>query len=110
MKFTACLAGSMALAYLGGAVAALLPLRSGLTRALTAAGAIAGALAGIGLAARVLVAGEPFALSLSGLLSAGGGVALRLDGLGAFFLLLIGVVAAPAALYGAGYSAAYAGR
>jgi len=100
----------MALAYLGGAVAALLPLRSGLTRALTAAGAIAGALAGIGLAARVLVAGEPFALRLPGLLSAGGGVALRLDGLGAFFLLLIGVVAAPAALYGAGYSAAYAGR
>jgi hydrogenase-4 component B len=100
----------MALAYLGGAVAALLPLRSGLTRALTAAGAIAGALAGIALAARVLVDGEPFALTAPGLLSAGGGVALRLDGLGAFFLLLIGVVAAPAALYGAGYSAAYAGR
>ena len=110
MSGPACLAVYMALAYLGGAVAALLPLRSGLTRALTAAGAIAGALAGIALAARVLVDGESFALTVPGLLSVGGGVALRLDGLGAFFLLLIGVVAAPAALYGAGYSAAYAGR
>jgi len=110
LETTACLLASMVLAYLGGAIAALLPLRSGLTRVLTAAGATAGAVAGIGLAARVLSAGEPFAVSVPGLLSVGGGLALRLDGLGAFFLLLIGVVAAPAALYGVGYSAAYAGR
>src|SRR6266850_5648590 len=96
LETTACLSAYMALAYLGGA--------------LTAAGAIVGSIAGIGLAARVLIAGEPFALTVPALLSVGGGLALRLDGLGAFFLLLIGVVAAPAALYGVGYSAAYAGR
>ena len=107
---TACLSAYLILAYLGGAVAALLPLRSGLTRALTAGAAIAGAVAGSALAARVLIAGEPFALTVPALLSVGGGLALRLDALGAFFLLLIGVVAAPAALYGVGYSAAYTGR
>ena len=110
LETTACLSAYMVLAYLGGAFAALLPLRSGLTRGLTAGGAIAGAGAGIALAVRVLIAGEPFALTVPALLTVGGGVALRLDGLGAFFLLLIGVVAAPAALYGVGYSAAYAGR
>ena len=39
-----------------------------------------------------------------------GGILLRLDALGAFFLVLVGMVAAPAALYGVGYSAGYAGR
>jgi hydrogenase-4 component B len=100
----------LVVAYAGGAAAALLPVRSALTRALTAAGAIVGALAGIVLAARVLVTGEPFVLAVPALLSLGGGVALRLDGLGAFFLVLIGAVAAPAALYGVGYTAAYDGR
>jgi hydrogenase-4 component B len=38
------------------------------------------------------------------------GVALRIDGLSAFFLILIGVVGAAVALYGAAYSAAYEGR
>jgi len=85
LETTACLSAYMVLAYLGGAFAALLPLRSGLTRALTAGGAIAGAGAGIALAARVLIAGEPFALTVPALLTVGGGVALRLDGLGAFF-------------------------
>src|SRR5258705_7437527 len=107
---TDCRSAYMGLGYLGGALAALLPLREGLTRAVTAAGAIVGSIAGIGLAARVLIAGEPFALTVPALLSVGGGLALRLDGLGAFFLLLIGVVAAPAPLYGVGYSSADAGR
>jgi len=110
LETTACVLAYMVLAYLGGAVVALLPLRSGLTRALSAAAAIAGALAGIVLAARVLIAGAPFALTVPALLSVGGGLALRLDTLGAFFLILVGVVAAPAALYGAGYSRAYTGR
>ena len=38
------------------------------------------------------------------------GVALRLDGLGAFFLILIGLGGTAAAVYGFGYSAAYEGR
>jgi hydrogenase-4 component B len=40
----------------------------------------------------------------------GGGLALRLDLLGAFFLAVTGIVAIPAAVYGAGYSAAYQHR
>ncbi|HEU5195068.1 MAG TPA: proton-conducting transporter membrane subunit, partial [Methylomirabilota bacterium] len=98
------------LAYGAGAAASLLPLRPALTRALTAAGAVGGAAAGSILAVRVLLTGEPLALTVPALLTVGGGLALRLDALGAFFLLLIGVVAAPAALYGAGSSAAYTGR
>jgi hydrogenase-4 component B len=110
LETSACLAAALAAVYLGGAAIALLPLPDALTRSLSAAFAIAGALAGLGLAARVLATGEPFTLAVPALLSIGGGVALRLDALGAFFLLLIGVVAAPAALYGVGYTAAYAGR
>ena len=38
------------------------------------------------------------------------GLALRVDGLSAFFLIVIGVVGAAVAVYGFGYSAAYEGR
>src|SRR3989304_1647103 len=38
------------------------------------------------------------------------GLALRVDGLSAFFLIVIGVVGAAVAGYGFGYSAAYEGR
>jgi len=107
---TTCLAVSMGLAYLAGAAIALLPLPDAPTRTLSAAFAIAGALAGLVLGARVLVTEQPFAVTVPALLSIGGGVALRLDALGAFFLVLIGMVAAPAAVYGVGYTAAYAGR
>ena len=110
LETTACVLAYTLLAYGAGALVSLLPLRPALTRALTAAGAVAGAVAGSVLAVRVLLAGEPFALAVPALLTVGGGLALRLDALGAFFLLLIGVVAAPAALYGAGYTAAYTGR
>ena len=110
LETTACVLASTVLAYGAGAVASVLPLRPARIRALSAAGAVAGAAAGSVLAARVLMAGEPFALTVPALLPVGGGLALRLDALGAFFLLLIGVVGAPAALYGAGYTAAYTGR
>src|SRR5581483_9757608 len=46
-------------------------------------------------------------VSVPGLLPVAGGLQLRLDGLGAFFLILIGLGAIPAAIYGAGYSKAY---
>ena len=51
--------------------------------------------------------GVPFTLFVPELLPLGGGLALRLDSLGAFFLVVIGVGAIPAALYGAGYTAVY---
>jgi len=100
----------MVAAYLAGAAGALAPLGPRLTRIVAAAGAIGGAVAGILLAAVVLVGGRPFVAEVPALLSVGGGLALRLDGLGAFFLILVGVVAAPAALYGVGYTEAYRGR
>ncbi|PYM21214.1 MAG: hydrogenase 4 subunit B [Candidatus Rokuibacteriota bacterium] len=100
----------MVAAYLAGAAGALAPLGPRLTRIVAAAGAIGGAVAGTVLATVVLVGGRPLVVTVPALLSVGGGLALRLDGLGAFFLILVGVVAAPAALYGVGYTAAYQGR
>jgi len=97
-------------AYTAGALGALTAGSSALARSVTAAGALLGAAAGLVLALAVLIAGAPFALTVPDLLSPGGGLALRLDALGAFFLLLIAVGGLPSALYGVGYTAGYAGR
>ncbi len=89
-------------------VAAALGARGALGRGLVAGCGLAGALAGVGLGAVCLGTGivptvtAPF-LPLTGF-------ALRVDGLSAFFLLVIGVVGAAATVYGFGYSAAYEGR
>ncbi len=96
--------------YGAGALGALLRRRGGAARALTAAGAMVGAAAGLGLGLDVLLAGAAFGLELPALLTIAGGFALRLDALGAFFLVVISLVALPAALYGAAYSEVYEGR
>ena len=96
--------------YGAGALGALLRRRGGAARALTAAGAMVGAAAGLGLGLDVLLAGAAFGLELPALLTIAGGFALRLDALGAFFLVVISLVAIPAALYGAAYSEVYEGR
>jgi len=98
---------AMFIAYGLGALAALVSARKSLGRGLVALGAIAGAGAGLALGATVIVTGVPFTLFVPELLPLGGGLALRLDSLGAFFLVVIGVGAIPAALYGAGYTAVY---
>ncbi len=90
-----------------GALAALLGFRQASRRALGAAGAAVGAAAGLALGMVVILSTVPFSVSVPGLLPVAGGLALRLDGLGAFFLILIGLGAIPAAIYGAGYSKAY---
>lgn len=90
-----------------GALAALLGVRSVFGRTLVAAGAVAGAAAGLGLGMVAISSTVPFSVSVPGLLSVAGGLTLRLDGLGAFFLILIGIGAIPAAIYGTGYSKAY---
>jgi hydrogenase-4 component B len=100
----------MVSAYLVGALGSLAIGASAINRRLTAVAAVLGAAAGLGLAADVLASGTPFVLHLPGLLAPGGGMALRLDALGAFFLVVIGVGAIPAAVYGVGYTAAYEGR
>jgi len=98
---------AMLIAYGLGALAALVGGRRSLGRGLVALGAIVGAGAGLALGATVITTGAPFALLVPGLLPLGGGLILRLDPLGAFFLVVIGVGAIPAALYGAGYTAVY---
>ena len=98
---------AMFIAYGLGALAALVSGRKPLGRGLVALGAIAGAGAGLALGVTVIVTGVPFTLFVPELLPLGGGLALRLDSLGAFFLVVIGVGAIPAALYGAGYTAVY---
>jgi hydrogenase-4 component B len=95
-------------AYVVGAVAALLGGRSPLGRWLVAAGAGIGSAAGLALGV-VVVSGIPFTLTLANTLPFTG-IALRLDGLGAFFLIVVGLVGCAAAVYAFGYSAQYAGR
>jgi formate hydrogenlyase subunit 3/multisubunit Na+/H+ antiporter MnhD subunit len=96
--------------YAFGAGAAVLCPNGGAARRWTATGAVVGGGAGVALALVVFAGGAPFALEAPALLSVADGLAFRLDALGAFFLALVGLVAVPCAVYGAGYSAAYEGR
>lgn len=91
-----------------GVLSAAVSGRSSQGRWLTALGAMVGAGAGLALSLLVLLTATPFAVTFPNLLPLGGGLALRLDPLGAIFLLVIGIGAVPAALYGVGYSADYA--
>lgn len=98
---------SMILPYTAGVLAALIGGKGKWGRSLVALGAILGAGAGMVLGATVIVSGTPFSLFLPGLLPIGSGFVLHLDPLGAFFLILIGLVAIPAAIYGVGYTTDY---
>lgn len=95
--------------YGAGALAALLGGERAAGRWLTALGAMSGAGAGLTLGLAVLLGGQPWAAELPTALPLTG-LALRLDGLSGFFLLVVGLVGIAAALYGASYTAHYAGR
>ena len=97
----------MIAAYGFGACVALLGGRGALGRGLVAAGAATGAGAGLALGIVVIASGQPFALLIPELLPVAGGLALRLDPLGAFFLIVIGAGAIPSAIYGASYTKVY---
>jgi len=97
----------MVLAYSLGMLAALASGRGVMGRWLVALGAILGAAAGLALGVAVIASGTPWAMNTAALFSFAGGLALRVDSLGAFFLILIGIVAIPAAVYGASYSKHY---
>jgi hydrogenase-4 component B len=90
-----------------GAVAALVT-GGAAGRFIVAACAVAGAVSGMVLGALCLAGGLTPAVSASFLPLTD--FALRIDGLSAFFLIVIGVVGGAAAVYGFGYSAAYEGR
>jgi hydrogenase-4 component B len=96
-------------AYSLGALAALLSGRSALARGFVAAGAAGGSIAGLALGLFVIASGAQLTVT-SGQLLPITGVALRVDGLSAFFLVVVGLVGCAAAIYAFGYSAQYAGR
>lgn len=95
--------------YALGALAALLGGRRPASRWLAAASAAVGSIAGLALGVLVIASGIPLTFTSSWLLPLTG-VAFRLDGLGAFFLVVVGLVGCAAAIYGFGYSGQYAGR
>jgi hydrogenase-4 component B len=99
----------MALGHVAGAGGALVARSASGVRRLTTAGAILGGSAGFVLSLDALIRGGSFQLELPQLLAVAGGVSLKLDRLGALFLLVVEVVAVPAALFGGAYSRAYEG-
>lgn len=96
-------------AYLLGAFAALLGGRSVIGRWFVAAGGTVGSAAGLTLGLLVIASGNSLTFTSARFLPITG-VALKLDGLGAFFLVVEGLVGCAAAIYAFGYSAQYAGR
>jgi hydrogenase-4 component B len=99
----------MMLGHVAGAGGALIARTGPSARGLTTAGATVGSTAGLVLALDALIRGVPFQLEIPQLLAVAGGVSLRLDRLGAFFLLVVEVVAIPSALFGGAYSRVYEG-
>ena len=96
--------------YLVGVVGAVTCPGHRAVRSVSALGAIVGGAAGLGLALLVLIGGRSFTLAVPAVLSVSDGLAFRLDGLGAFFLGLVSLVAMPCVLYGFAYSRAYEDR
>src|SRR5712691_11368174 len=99
----------MSSGYVLGALAALVGGHGTAGRWLAAAGATVGSIAGLSLGVLVIASGSPLTFTSARLLPLTG-VALRLDGLGAFFLVVVGLVGCAAGIYAFGYSAQYAGR
>lgn len=100
----------MVVGYLGGAGLSLLAPSDRWARVLTTLGAVAGGVGALAVAVAVFAAGRPVEAMLPALVSAGGGIMIRIDLLGAFFLALVAVVSLPAAIYGTAYMAEYEGR
>jgi hydrogenase-4 component B len=100
---------TMVAGYTGGGLAALVSRSGRSARLATAAGGMLGSAAAFVLALAVLLSGNAFELSLPRILEAAGGIALRLDALGGWFLLVVAAGGFPASLYGASYTAEYEG-
>src|SRR5262245_55939472 len=99
----------MVSAYAIGALGALF-LRSGArSRATAALGTAVGSGAGLALGLMAAWWGHTFSLATVRILPVAG-VMLRLDGLGGFFLIIIGLLGLAVSGYGFSYSAVYEGR
>ncbi len=96
--------------YALGAAAAMLSPDGRTARRLAAGGSVVGGGAGLAVALAFLVTGAPLTVAAPTLLSVADGLAFHLDALGAFFLALVGLLAVPCGIYGAGYAEAYEGR
>src|SRR5262249_55580218 len=99
----------MITSWVAGAIASLVTGRSAFARSVAALGAGIGSAACLSLGVRALATGQALTLSSARMLPVSG-LMLRLDGLGAFFLGIIGLIGLAASIYGFGYSANYAGR
>jgi hydrogenase-4 component B len=93
-----------------GVVGAVIARSARGVRTLTAVGAVLGSAAGLVLGIGCLFGNVQGECGTTALLSAAGGLALRLDPLSGFFLAVIGIVAIPSTVYGVSYSKAYEGR
>jgi hydrogenase-4 component B len=99
----------MVSAYAAGAFGALFLGGGAAGRGVAALGAAVGSGAGLALGLTAVVSGQTFTLTTIRILPTAGFM-LRLDGLGAFFLIIIGLLGLAVAGYGFSYSAAYEGR
>jgi hydrogenase-4 component B len=95
--------------WIAGAIASLITGRGAIARSVAALGAGVGSAACLSLGVTALVTGQTLSLTSAQMLPVSG-LMLRLDGLGAFFLVIIGLIGLAVAIYGFGYSANYAGR
>lgn len=102
MTFTSVFAVMMT-AFAIGTVSALVPPPGAAVRRLSMAAALIGSGAALLLGVNVLTAGATWTARSDALLQPLGGVSLRLDSLGAFFLVIVGFTGVPASLYGIGY-------
>ena len=100
----------MILGYAGGAALSVLAPSDRTARILTALGAATGCVGAIIVSACVLITRTPMDANLPNLVSEAGGILIRLDLLGAFFLALIASISLPTAIYGIAYMAEYEGR
>src|SRR4051812_20366627 len=86
----------------GFVAAVVLPLGA-FMRWTASAGSALGSAAALALGVEVLRAGATWTGRFDNLLQPLGGVSLRLDSLGAFFLVIVGFTGVPASVYGVGY-------
>jgi hydrogenase-4 component B len=100
----------MVAGYAAGAGIALVLSSTRAARLATASGAVIGAFGGLSVAASVLINAQPVAFALPTIVAPAGGVAIRVDALGAIFLALVAALSLPAAIYGVSYTAGFAGR
>lgn len=99
----------MVSAYAAGAFGALLIGRGAAGRGAAAIGAAVGSGAALALGCTAVASGQTLALTTTRILPTAGCM-VRLDGLGAFFLIIIGLLGLAVASYGFSYSATYEGR